>query len=105
MERTAGQGKPQPTDWPDLVAAVAEFGGRRAIPGFGTSLGIPRDPIWLEACALRPDLVARYLDCTLAGIPGTIGPGGPGNLPGMPNSPGRPPPGASGLPPAPGSKP
>jgi hypothetical protein len=72
MEQTAGQGNPQPSDWPDLVAAVEEFGGRRAIPGFGTGLGIPRDPIWLEACALRPDLVARYLDCALAGIPGTI---------------------------------
>jgi uncharacterized membrane protein len=35
------------------------------------------------------------------GIPGTVGPGGPGGLPGMP---GGAPPGASGLPPAPGSK-
>jgi uncharacterized membrane protein len=49
------------------------------------------------------------------GIPGTVGPGGPGNLPGMsnspgaapglPNPPGGTPPGASGLPPAPGTKP
>src|SRR3981189_3688644 len=38
------------------------------------------------------------------GIPGTVGPSGPGGLPGMPNSPGGTPPGASGLPPAPGSK-
>jgi uncharacterized membrane protein len=38
------------------------------------------------------------------GIPGTVGPGGPGGLPGLPNSPGGTPPGASGLPPAPGSK-
>ena len=38
------------------------------------------------------------------GIPGTVGPGGPGGLPGMSNSPGGRPPGASGLPPAPGSK-
>ena len=36
------------------------------------------------------------------GIPGTVG---PGSLPGMPNSPGGTPPGASGLPPAPGTKP
>jgi uncharacterized membrane protein len=35
------------------------------------------------------------------GIPGTVGPGGPGGLPGMP---GGPPPGGSGLPPAPGTK-
>ena len=39
------------------------------------------------------------------GIPGTVGPGGPGTLPGIPNSPGRSTPGASGLPPAPGTKP
>jgi uncharacterized membrane protein len=49
------------------------------------------------------------------GIPGTVGPGGPGNLPGMSNSPGAAPglpnppggaaPGASGVPPAPGTKP
>jgi uncharacterized membrane protein len=38
------------------------------------------------------------------GIPGTVGPGGPGGLPGMPNPPGGTPPGASGLPPAPGTK-
>src|ERR1700710_376280 len=35
------------------------------------------------------------------GIPGTVGPGGPGGLPGMP---GGAPPGASGLPPAPGTR-
>ncbi|HEV7407203.1 MAG TPA: DUF1036 domain-containing protein [Bradyrhizobium sp.] len=35
------------------------------------------------------------------GIPGTVGPGGPGGLPGIP---GGTPPGASGLPPAPGTK-
>jgi hypothetical protein len=35
------------------------------------------------------------------GIPGTVGPGGQGGLPGMP---GGTPPGASGLPPAPGTK-
>src|SRR5579859_1544365 len=39
------------------------------------------------------------------GLPGTIGPGGTGNIPGMSNSPGGLPPGASGLPPAPGRKP
>jgi uncharacterized membrane protein len=49
------------------------------------------------------------------GIPGTVGPSGPGGLPGisnspsgppgLPNPPGGTPPGASGLQPAPGSKP
>ncbi len=37
------------------------------------------------------------------GIPGTVDPGG--NVPGLPNPQGSTPPGASGLPPAPGSKP
>ena len=38
--------------------------------------------------------------------PGPVGPGGPGGLPGLPNAPGAPPPpGASGLSPAPGTKP
>jgi uncharacterized membrane protein len=46
------------------------------------------------------------------GIPGTVGPGGPpglsnspGSSPGLPTPPGGTPPGASGLPPAPGPKP
>ena len=39
------------------------------------------------------------------GIPGTIGPGGAGNIPGISNSPGRLPPGSTGVPPAPGTKP
>jgi uncharacterized membrane protein len=40
------------------------------------------------------------------GMPGGVAPNTPGTVPGLPNSPGRPPPGASGLPPAaaPGSK-
>jgi uncharacterized membrane protein len=38
------------------------------------------------------------------GIPGTVGPGGPGGLPGLSTSPPGTPPGASGLPPAPGTK-
>jgi uncharacterized membrane protein len=37
------------------------------------------------------------------GIPGTVGPGGAGGLPGLSGAPGTPP-GASGLPPAPGTK-
>jgi hypothetical protein len=53
--------RPQPADWPDLVAAVERFGKHRAIPGFGTGLCIPREPIWLEACILRPDLLRERL--------------------------------------------
>jgi hypothetical protein len=64
--------RPQPSNWPDLVAAVERFGKHRAIPGYGTGLCIPREPIWLEACLLRPDLVARYLDRQVAHVPGSV---------------------------------
>ncbi|MEN6304556.1 MAG: uroporphyrinogen decarboxylase family protein [Armatimonadia bacterium] len=63
---------PTPDAWPDLVAAVERFGGKRAIPGFGVGLCIPREPIWLEATSLRPDLVARYLDQSIRNHPKTI---------------------------------
>ncbi len=71
-ERAVDSYHPSPADWPDLVAAVERFGGYRACPGYGTGLAIPREPIWLEACVLRPDLVGRYLDVQMARIPGTI---------------------------------
>jgi hypothetical protein len=64
--------RPTPASWPDLVAAVARFGKHRAIPGYGTSVCIPREPIWLEACLLRPDLVGRYLDRQVAHVPGSV---------------------------------
>jgi hypothetical protein len=62
---------PTPANWPDLTAAVERF-PTRAVPGFGTGLCIPREPIWLEACLLRPDLVAKYLDRQLAHVPGNV---------------------------------
>lgn len=71
-EQNVGKYAPTAASWPDLTAAVAEFAGRRACPGYGTGLCIPRDPIWMEACILRPDLVARYLDVQLSHVPATI---------------------------------
>lgn len=64
--------RPTPAQWPDLVAAVARFGHYRAIPGYGVGLCVPREPIWLEACVLRPDLVARHLDRQLAHVQGNV---------------------------------
>jgi hypothetical protein len=64
--------RPRPSSWPDLVAAVERFGKQRAIPGFGTGLCIPREPIWMEACLLRPDLVARHLDRQVAHVQGSV---------------------------------
>lgn len=44
------------------VRAFRELGHEFAIRMSGGGLAIPRDEIWLEAVALRPDLVARHLD-------------------------------------------
>lgn len=52
---------PQPTDFPDLLAAISELGKERAVPGTGIGVCIPRERVWLEAIALRPDLVGRLL--------------------------------------------
>ena len=62
-EERSAQASPQPEHYPDIAAAIERFGDTRAVPGVGAGLAIPRDRIWLEAIALRPDIVARYLDC------------------------------------------
>jgi len=60
-ERSAQGYDPQPEHFPDLSAALAEFGDRRAVPGGGTGICVPRERVWLEAIVLRPDLVGRLL--------------------------------------------
>lgn len=57
----AAAAPPKPESYPDLLAAVAEFGETHGIPGSGVGICVPREPAWLEAIALRPDLVGRYL--------------------------------------------
>lgn len=52
---------PSPESLTDLQAAIAYYGERRAIPGGGTGVAIPRERHWLEAMALEPDTVRRYL--------------------------------------------
>jgi len=44
------------------LRAQERWGHEWVIRVGGGGVSIPRDPIWLEAVALRPDLVARYLD-------------------------------------------
>lgn len=44
------------------VRALKQFGDDYVIRMSGGGVAIPRDEIWLEAVALRPDLVARHLD-------------------------------------------
>ncbi|MBD3293698.1 MAG: hypothetical protein GF393_12295 [Armatimonadia bacterium] len=52
---------PSPDNYPDLQAALAFYGDRRAIPGFGTGVSILRERHWLEAMITHPDVVRRYL--------------------------------------------
>ncbi len=56
-----GKGGPSPDSYPDLLAAIEYYGERRTVHGFGTGVSVPRDRHWLEAMALRPELVRRYL--------------------------------------------
>lgn len=44
------------------LRAKAEYGDRFVIRTGPVAVGIPHDAVWLEALALRPDLVARHLD-------------------------------------------
>ena len=54
--------RPGPETFDAVLRAQAEFGDD-GVPygGIPVGLGIPREPVWLEATALRPDLVGRYL--------------------------------------------
>ncbi|MFA6110219.1 MAG: uroporphyrinogen decarboxylase family protein [Candidatus Latescibacterota bacterium] len=54
---------PHPSAFDAYRRTVAEF-GEDGVPYGGAAVGlcIPREPAWLEAVALRPDLVRRYLD-------------------------------------------
>jgi len=61
-EQAAASYEPRPEHFTDAIAALDRFRQQRAVPGSGMGLAVPREPVWLEACALRPDLVARLLE-------------------------------------------
>ena len=61
LEASVEDYHPTPNDFPDITAALAEFGEHRAVPGTGIGVCIPKESVWLEAIAVRPDLVARHL--------------------------------------------
>ena len=63
---------PKPEGFPDLLAAIAEFGEERAVPGAGVGVCVPRERVWLEAIVLRPDLVGRYLMAQARHAPGVV---------------------------------
>ena len=64
---------PKPESFPDLLAAIEEFGEKRAVPGSGVGVCVPRDRVWLEAIVLRPDLVGRYVMAQARRAPGIVG--------------------------------
>jgi len=61
QEASVGDYDPKPEHFPDLLAAKEYFGERRLINGAGIGICVPRERVWLEAIALRPDLVGRLL--------------------------------------------
>jgi hypothetical protein len=60
-EESVDHYRPTKESFPELVAAVAYFGERRAVPGTGAGIAVPRERPWLEAMALRPDLIRRHM--------------------------------------------
>lgn len=61
-EQSLASYHPKPEGFADAKAALDAFGEERAVPGSGVGCNIDyRRPIWLEAMAVRPDLVARHL--------------------------------------------
>ena len=63
QEKAVENYEPKRENFTDALLALEEFGAERAVPGSGVGIGIPHDEVWLEAIALRPDIVARHLDC------------------------------------------
>ncbi len=65
---------PRFSDDDPSVRAQKELGDVVAIRRGGGGISIPRDEIWLEAVALRPDLVERHLDLLVESARTTTGP-------------------------------
>ena len=61
LEASVEQYQPSRDSHPELQAAIEYYGKRRAVPGTGVGVAVPRERVWLEAMALRPDVVRRYL--------------------------------------------
>jgi len=79
MEKSLPDYQPTEAIAADWQRAMAVHGEARAVQAGWVGVGVPREPVWLEATALRPDLVARYLDvcaeraCRNAAVLGGLG--------------------------------
>lgn len=62
-EKNLASFHPNTESFREELDALEYFGPNYAIRSGGYGLCIPREPIWLEATLLRPDLVRRLLDC------------------------------------------
>jgi uroporphyrinogen decarboxylase-like protein len=61
-EKSAESYRPAESAFAAALRAQALIGAERVVRVGGVGLEIPREPIWLEAVAVRPDRVARHLD-------------------------------------------
>ncbi len=79
MERRAEEHSPTPDDFPAQQYALDYFGDEKEIFGAGICVYVPRERAWLEAMALRPELVLRYtmaqarIACKNAAVMGEMG--------------------------------
>ena len=80
MEKSLPDFHPTEAIAADWLRAMEVHGEVRAVQAGGVGVGIPnRDPVWLMAVALRPDLIGRYLDamaernCRNAEVLGRLG--------------------------------
>jgi hypothetical protein len=64
--------EPTAEDFADYRKTMDRFGGTHGVPGSGTSLCIPREPVWLEATLLRPEVVGLLLDAQVLSAQKTI---------------------------------
>lgn len=66
MEESTEKYTPSPDAYNDYLDAMKYFKYQKASYAGGLSVAVPNtSALWYEACALRPDLVDRYLECHL----------------------------------------
>jgi hypothetical protein len=62
QEAAVAEYRPTEADFADVRSLIERYGGERTVRTDAGHIGLPYEAIWLEAMALRPDLIGRYLD-------------------------------------------